>query len=154
MANYMVEQLAVLFGEPKTSDPKAFVASYSNALANVPRDVLADATDWLVRHRKISAWPTIGECLDAVSHAKKQVKSNGIGLEPIDNFEQWYGGLMSQIKHANHQNEIDAAISQIEPYAKAQWCFPHRLDSARELGAIRTKQLRQEGVRNPAGAEA
>lgn len=152
-ANYMVEQLAILFGEPKTADPEAFVAAYTNTLHKVPRETLVDATDILVRQRRISGWPTIAECLDAVAAAKKLSKSRGIGLEPIDDFEGWYGGLMAQIAHADNRAQIDAAINQIEPYARALWCFFHRLTDAQEAGAARMKQLRAAGARNPAGSE-
>jgi hypothetical protein len=150
-ANFMVEQLAILFGEPRTADPGAFIAAYSNTLHKVPRETLMDATDILVRQRRISGWPTIAECLDAVALAKKQGKSRGIGLEPIDDFEGWYGGLMAQINHADNQLQVDAAIAQIEPYARALWCFPHRLDDAREAGQKRMKHLRAAGARNPTG---
>jgi len=151
--NHLVEQLAVLFGEPKTADPVAFVSAYSNALRHVPHETLVDATELLVRQRKISSWPTIGECLDAVAQAKRFVKSSGAGLEPIDDFDSWYGGLMAQIAHAQTQREIDTAIGQIAPYAKAMWCSPYRLTAAQEAGAKRANELRQENVRNPAGAD-
>lgn len=154
MANYMVEQLAILYGEPKTPNPKAFLNAYVNALANNDHETLVDATDMLVRQRKISAWPTIGECLDAVKDAKNQAKSKGFGLEPIDNWDQWYGGLLAQIEHATNESQIDSAIAKIAPYAKALWCFPHRLTDAQKLGEKRRTELRYDNARNPAGADA
>lgn len=151
MSNVMISTLTAVFGEPKSPNVPAFVAVYIGALKGIPDEILVDASDILIRERRISSWPTPAECLDAVASARKLGRSKGIGLTPIENFDQWYGALMGQIKHADRQADIDAAIAQIEPYARAQWCFPHRLTDARALGAQRSKQLAAGNARNPAG---
>lgn len=143
--NILVEQMAILFGEPRTADPHSFLATYVNTLRGYDDDVLKVAAKNIAKSRKITAWPTIGECLDAIETAKHQLKNAAVGLQKIDNWDQWYGGLLAQIKGAASEREIDDAIGKISAYARARWCFPYRLTDAEALGAKRRAELRGRG---------
>lgn len=155
MPNALVEQMSVLYGEPKTTDPVSFVAAYENALRNVDEDTLVDAANIIARTRNVTAWPTIAECLDAVADARRRAKARGMDLTPIDNWDSWFGGLKAQCAHAMTQAEIDAAVAKVVPYCKAMWCLPTRADELREVGAKRMNDLRkQRPVRNPTGEAA
>ena len=152
MSNPMLEQFALLYGEPKTSDVAAFVASYANAMRNVDDETLRDAADIVIRTRTIKAWPTIAVCLDAIADARKRSKERGLRLEPIDDWDGWFGGLMAQVRHANTQAEIDGAVAKVLPYCKAQWCFPSRADELRSAGVKRMDEMRRSPpVRDPTG---
>jgi hypothetical protein len=144
--NYLVEQLAIIFGPASTSDVAAFTDAYQNATAAYDHETLKVAIDIIVRNQKVSTWPTIGECLDAVEAAKKQIKIQSSGLVPIENFDVWYRGLLDQIRHADGPGAINAAIAKIRPYAQAKWCFPHRLTEAEALGAKRLAELARGGA--------
>lgn len=128
--NPLVERLALLYGEPKTHDVKAFVNAYVNELSGFDRPVLQFAADHIARTRKVSAWPTIGECIEALEFAKHQVSAGGVKLKPIGDFNTWFGDLIDQIKGANSEREIGDAIGKIRPYVDALWVAPYRLSEA------------------------
>ena len=69
---------------------------------------------------------------------------------PIGNFEKWFGDLMSQIKYAKSQNEVDMLLAELKPYVDAQWCFPSRMVEA-ELQAA--KALARASRKQSAGVE-
>ena len=149
--NPLIDKLSVLYGEPRTSNPAAFIATYRHALAKYDANTLANAANIIARSRKISSWPTIGECLDAVAIAQKQANSAGIALEPIEDFEGWYGALVDQVKHADSDAVIQDALARVRPYAEARWCFPHRLSDLQNLGDMRRKHLAVASARNVTG---
>lgn len=142
--NPMVETLLAVFGEPRSPDPENFLRTYVNALKG-PGPVLDAAAQIILRSHRVSTWPTIGECLDAIELAGKQSKAGGVGLQPIDNWDDWYGGLVAQVSHASGQAEIDAAVAKVEPYERAQWCMPGRVAFLREAGKKRLASLAKGG---------
>ncbi len=153
--NALTERLMILYGQPNTPNPTAFLAIYNEAFHGVPKDVLADAGDCIARTRKVSSWPTLAECLDAVETAKSLVKVKGAGLKPIESWEQWFGALQAQCANAETQADIDQAVAKVEPYCKAQWCFPGRADELRGIGARRLASLKGKPViRDPSTGEA
>lgn len=148
MSNPLLEQLALLYGEPKTPNPSAFLAAYDNATRANDDDTLMDAANIIARTRTVTAWPTIAECLDAIADARRRVKSRGMNLEPIENWDQWWAGVMGSIRFARTHKEISAAIDKVEPYARANWCLPSRLTEAREAGTKRLAEI-QNGSDRP-----
>ena len=141
MSNVMIEKFVTLYGDPKTEDPKDFLAEYSAALKGFDKPTLKLAAQNIARTRMVRGWPTIAECLEAAKKAEGVAKHSGSGLVPIENWDHWYGGIMRDIKYAETEREIDAAIEKVRPYAMAKWCFPRRLDEVTEQGDAARKAL-------------
>ena len=135
-----------MFGEPKTEDPAAFLAEYVNAFKGTPRDVLDAAADVIIKQRKYRAWPTVAECLEAIDAAKRQVVRNGVRLEPIDNFDTWWAGLVDRVQAAQTVADIDVVISEARPYDAAGWIGKWRLPSLLDMAHIRRGQITGENV--------
>ena len=149
--NKLIEQLSVLYGEPNTPNPEAFIAAYDNATGNADDETLIDAANLIARRRTVSAWPTIAECLDAIADSRKLAKSRGMNLEPINDWDTWFGGLIAQIMHADKQSQIDEAVNKVAPYCRAHWCHPNKAEELRKFGAERMAKLKAARARNPAG---
>lgn len=132
-SNPLVKRLAILFGEPKTEDPVGFLFEYANAFKGTPRDILDAAADVIIKQRKYRAWPTVAECLDAIDAAKRQIVSNGMRLEPIENFDSWWTDKVSRVQAAQAVSEIDAVLAEVQPYDAAKWIGAWRLPSLRDI---------------------
>jgi len=132
-----VGRMRALFGPPD-ADADAVIDEYVNALAGQTAATLDKAADHLARTHKFRNWPTVAECLDAVSLAKKRVNSSAMGLEPIDNFDAWWSERLARIRIAKTEKHIETEIREIEPYAIAGWIASHRLPDALSLA----KQVR------------
>ena len=50
---------------------------------------------------------------------------SGSGLVPIENWDHWYGGIMRDIKYAETEREIDAAIDRLVCFAGWLSYFPN-----------------------------
>ena len=137
MSNALIEKFVTLYGEPKTEDPKDFLAEYAAALKGFDKATLKLAAQNIARTRMVRAWPTIAECIDAAKKAEGVAKHSRSGLEPIENWDHWFGGMMRDIKYAETEREIEAAIEKVRPYTMAKWCFPHRLDEVTVQGDLR-----------------
>lgn len=123
-SNLLIRRLAVLFGEPKTDDPETFSAEYANALRGVDKDVLKTAGDLIVRERKWRSWPTVADILDVVDRAKAMHNAKarvGMTLTEIPNFDAWWSDLISDVRQASSEAEIQRAIDVMEPYWRAKW---------------------------------
>lgn len=140
-SNPLVKRLAIVFGEPKTEDPAGFLAEYANAFKGTAKDILDAAADVIIKQRKFRAWPTVAECLEAIDSAKKQVVKNGLRLEPIENFDQWWGAMVARVETAQTVADLDAAIAEVEPYHAARWIGGWRLPSLKDMAHIRRGQL-------------
>ena len=141
MSNALIEKFVTLYGDPKTEDPKDFLAEYAAALRGFDKATLKLAAQTIARTRLVRAWPTIAECIDAAKKAEGVAKHSVSGLAPIENWDDWYGGIMRDIKYAETEREIEAAIEKVRPYAMAKWCFPHRLDEVTVQGDARRAAL-------------
>lgn len=145
-SNPLIEQMLLLYGQPNTPDVAKFLAVYATATGDVDPDTLADAAMLLARTRQYPTWPTIAECLDAIADSRKAAKVRGQHLEPIGNWDTWWGGLCGQVQLATSQAEIDACVAKVEPYARACWCDPKRTIELRAMGAKRMAELRVSKV--------
>lgn len=141
MSNPMLAKLVTLYGEPKTDDPRDFLAEYAAAMKGFDNQTLKLAATNIAKTRMISSWPTIAECLDACRKAEGVAKHSSIGLEKIDNWDHWYGGIMRDIRYASNERDIQLAIEQVRPYAMAKWCYPHRLEEVETAGEKRRAEL-------------
>lgn len=65
----VIKRFLTVFGPPKTDNVEAMFAEYERALARNSTEVLHRAVDKILRKTKFRAWPTIGECVDAVQSA-------------------------------------------------------------------------------------
>ena len=144
MLNALLTKFVTIYGEPKTDDPKAFFAEYAAALKDFNAQTLKLAATNIARLRMISSWPTIAECLDACRRAEGVAKHSSVGLEPIENWDHWYGGIHRDIKYAENDKEIQIAIEKVRPYALAKWCYPHRIDEVEAAGEKRRSELRSK----------
>lgn len=146
-SNVLVKRLAILFGEPKTEDPAAFLAEYANAFKGTKKDILDAAAEVIIKQRKYRAWPTVAECLEAIDAAKRQVvTASGMRLEPIENFDAWWAAIVERVQGAKTVAEIDAAVAEVKPYDAAGWIGKWRLPSLMDMAHIRRGQLTGENV--------
>lgn len=145
-----VKRLGAMFGSLDPAIAADTANEYANALAGQTKENLEQAANILAREHRIRAWPTIAECLDAVSAAKRRSKSAGIGLMPIDGFDGWWGERMARIRHAENDAQIEAELKQIEPYADARWIASSRMREALEAADQRRKQWATESARTTA----
>lgn len=73
VADVMLGRFITLYCEPKTHDVDAYMAEYVKALDGMSREVVAAATDRLVKAHRHRNWPTIGECYDACQRAADEL---------------------------------------------------------------------------------
>jgi hypothetical protein len=76
-----VERLSAVYGPPKTENVEQFAREYSKALDGFTAEELRAASDALLMGRKFSSWPTIAECMDAASLARKALNLAADGKE-------------------------------------------------------------------------
>lgn len=65
MSGHFIDRMMLVYGEPDSDDPKAFMGEYARMLKGYSESVLNDALDRLLRTRKFKTWPTIAECVGA-----------------------------------------------------------------------------------------
>lgn len=140
-----VKRLQALFGPPSDGDYDATIAEYANALAGQSATTLQRAADMIARDRKIRAWPTVAECLDAVAYARRIPNTVAMGLDRIDDFDGWWSERMARIRTATTERELSDQISMIEPYHTAKWIADHRLPDA--IAAANARRLEWQGQR-------
>ena len=125
-----IRRMTALFGPPDEATAPDVMHEYSNALRGQNAATLSRAADIIARERRIRAWPTVAECLDAVKAARRTVNTVAMGLEPIDDFDGWWAERLARIHTATNERQIGAEIAEIEPYAIARWIADSRLSEA------------------------
>lgn len=143
-SSVLVKRLLVLFGEPKTDDPEAFIAEYRNAVQDVDPNVLKLAGDLIVRERKYRSWPTVADMLDVVDRAALKVKSakgDAQVLEEIKDFDRWWTDIKGQMRNAQNLDDIRNVIALVRPYWSARWIAYGRMDEIEELARERQFEL-------------
>lgn len=138
-------RMLALFGAPEVSTVDEVVAEYANALRGNTLEVLDRAADKIAHTRRIRAWPTVAECLDAVAEARRLPA--GVKLDPIENFEDWYELRCNRIETAETEAQIAAELAIIEPYHVAKWIRPQHWHDATALAHRRRKALASDGAR-------
>jgi len=66
---HFLERLAIIFGEPKTTDIKLFYAEYADALKGCSEAALKAGVEQLRRTHRYPGWPTVAKCLEAIEDA-------------------------------------------------------------------------------------
>lgn len=148
----MLDKLTDYYGKPETPNPAGFLAMYQNEFGDLADWVQEAAAMHVIRNqaRWGRTWPTIPEIAAAV----KKVRERGpAALPSIDDFEAWFADLRRQVREAESEHEIVKALSALEPYVEAKYCFPSRMTELEKIGAARSKELRAKQARNP-GARA
>lgn len=59
----------------------------------------------------------------------------------IINFDAWFNEVRRRIVTAQRNDQIDAAIDLVRPYADARWCRPERLTEAQHLAIKRRREI-------------
>ena len=136
-----VARMTALFGEPN-ADLVAVAAEYEAALRGQSAATLERAADLIARERRIRAWPTVAECLDAVAVAKRTVNVAAMALEPIEDFEGWWAERLARIGIATTEREIAAELAKIEPYCLAKQILTSRLGEAQTAAQKRRAEWR------------
>jgi hypothetical protein len=143
------KRMLALFGVPDGTSVEDVVAEYANALRGHDETALQRAADRIARTRRIRAWPTVAECLDAVEEASKVAPASAT-LKIIKNFHVWWGERLAKIDAAETETEIAAQIDMVRPYADAKWIAPHHWAEAEAHAARRRKQWSKDGARKVA----
>lgn len=65
MTNKMIARLAIVYGQPDSPDPVAFLEEFSKLLANYSEKTLDEATDKVLKKHRGRQWPTPAECIAA-----------------------------------------------------------------------------------------
>jgi len=79
--NDMIRRLTVVFGEPRTEDPKAFIAEYRRAIGGYRADVVAKTTDIVIDTSTF--WPRPAEIKQAAFKAAADIDAAN-GIKPTD----------------------------------------------------------------------
>lgn len=61
----MTTKLMTVYGSPDTDNPRDFLATYDELIAQYPADVQAEAVKRVLASHRFKSWPTIAECLKA-----------------------------------------------------------------------------------------
>lgn len=138
-----VKRMTALFGAPDSETPDDVINEYVNALAGQSEASLERAADNIARERRIRAWPTVAECLDALQAAKRNANVAAMGLEKIDDVEGWFAERIARIRNATSDRQLEGELRQIEPYDLARWIAPERLRTARFEVDARRNELRK-----------
>lgn len=137
-------RMFALFGAPEVASVDEVIIEYTNALRGNTAEVLDRAADKIARERRIRAWPTVAECLDAVSEVKRH--PNDAKLEPIGNFEEWIDMRLRRIETAENEQQIAAELALIEPYHLAKWIDPRHMATAKATADMRRRQWKKDGA--------
>lgn len=84
-----VERLAAVFGPPKTENLQEFAREYARALADFSADELRAAGDGILHSRRFSAWPTIAECTEACTAARRAINLAKDGADASEKGTGW-----------------------------------------------------------------
>ena len=140
-----VKRMTTLFGPPDAANAEDVFNEYANALRGQSAETLKRAGDTIAKERRIRAWPTVAECLDAVRDARRLPNTVAMGLELIEDFDGWWAERMARIRTASSEIEITRELNQIEPYHTARWIASHRLPDA--IAAANHRRLEWQGQR-------
>ena len=155
MAEFL-RAMRVQFGEARRDlqddERKMFLASFRVVLAGASKEVLDGAWVHLLKTHGDPGWPTVAACHAAVEAAKKDLRSRGVGLTPIADFDGWFSELLASIRKAETRGEIQSLVDEIKPYVDAKWCWPSRLAEANAVAAARIGEL--AALPEPAHCEA
>lgn len=143
------KRMLALFGIPDGASVEDVVAEYANALRGEDDEVLQRAATRIARTRRIRAWPTVAECLDAVEEARK-VAPAPANLKAIKNFHVWWAERLANIDAAASEAEIAAEIEIVRPYADAKWVGSSHWAEVQSHAERRRKQWAKEGARKVA----
>lgn len=141
-----VKRMTALFGPPDAAVADDVFNEYANALRGQSSDTLKRACDAIAKDRRIRAWPTVAECLDAVRDARRLPNTAAMGLERIEDFDGWWSERMARIRTATTEKQISIELDQIEPYHTARWIASHRFPDA--VLAANARRLEWQGQRS------
>ena len=143
------KRMLALFGIPDGASVEDVVAEYANALRGEDDEVLQRAATRIARTRRIRAWPTVAECLDAVEEARKVAPAPAT-LKVIKNFHVWWAERLAKIDQAETETEIAAQLDMVRPYAEAKWIGANHWADAQYHAERRRKQWAKDGARKVA----
>lgn len=63
--NIMLERLLIVYGDPDSHDPKAYMAEVARLMSKYSDTTLHDATDHLLATHRGRMWPTPAQCINA-----------------------------------------------------------------------------------------
>lgn len=65
MSNILVKRLIVIYGEPESIDPKAYLEEIENLTNGYGTDTLTEAANDLLSTHRFKTWPTPAQCVQA-----------------------------------------------------------------------------------------
>lgn len=141
-------RMSALFGSPDAAIAADVIGEYVTALAGYTDAELNRAADKIARSRRIRAWPTVAECIDAAEEARRNpVDAN---LKVIGNFDTWWTERLERIDTATTEADIHDQLEMIRPYAEARWIKDRHWQEAVAHAEQRRKTWKAEGARKVA----
>ena len=71
-SNIMLERLMIVYGDPDSHDPKAYMAEVARLMRKYSDDTLRAATDHLLATHRGRMWPTPAQCINACQDVLEQ----------------------------------------------------------------------------------
>ena len=65
MTNLLVKRLMVIYGEPDSINPDAYLAEIESLTSKFGNDVLKEAADDVISTHRFKTWPTPAQCIQA-----------------------------------------------------------------------------------------
>lgn len=78
--NTLVKRLSVIYGEPDSHDPKAYIDEVTRLTDKYSQGVLGDASDLVISTHRYKTWPTPAQCVQACKQiVEEQADKNPSG---------------------------------------------------------------------------
>ena len=61
----LIKRLGVIYGEPDSHDPKAYIAEIERLTKGYGNDIQSDAADHVISTHRYKSWPTPAQCVQA-----------------------------------------------------------------------------------------
>lgn len=136
------KRMQALFGAPDATIAAEVIAEYVNALEDYTEAELKRAGDKIAKTRRIRAWPTVAECIDAAEDARRNPAD--VNLKVIGNFDKWWEERLSRIATASDEAGIADQLEMIRPYAEAKWIAPWHWQEATAAAERRRKAWKSD----------
>lgn len=90
MTNKMISRLAIVYGQPDSPDPVAFLEEFSRLLSSYSETTLDAATDRVLKKHRGRQWPTPAECIAAceeVLETDRAAEARRPAM--VENYPEW-----------------------------------------------------------------
>lgn len=103
MTNHLLQRLAVVYGQPDSPDPQAYLAEVAKLMSKYHNSTLDAAADLILKTHRGYRWPTPAQCVTAC----EDVLADQANRQPVKTGPQYPDWTAEAITHADALIQCD-----------------------------------------------